>query len=40
MPKIRNGAYEINLDEYKSVGLHWIATYVNGNNGHITIPLE
>ena len=22
----------INLDEYKSIGTHWIALYVNGNN--------
>ena len=23
----------INLDEYKSIGNHWIVFYVNGNNG-------
>ena len=22
----------LNLDEYKSIGTHWIALYVNGNN--------
>ena len=24
--------YVINLDEYKSIGTHWIAFYVNDNN--------
>ena len=32
LPKIKDGAYIINLDEYKSIGTHWIALYVNGNN--------
>ena len=27
-----NRAYVINLDEYKSIGTHWIALHVNGNN--------
>ena len=27
LPKIKDGAYVINLDEYKSIGIHWIATY-------------
>ena len=31
--KIKDGAYVINLDESKSVGILWIALYVNGNNG-------
>ena len=26
------GVYIINPDEYKSIGTHWIASYVNGNN--------
>ena len=26
------GAYFINLDEYKSIGTHLIAFYVNGDN--------
>ena len=30
--KIKDGAYIINLDEYESIGTHWIAFYVNGNN--------
>ena len=32
LPKIKDGAYVINLDEFKSMGTHWIALYVNGNN--------
>ena len=32
-PKIKNGAYVLNLDKYESIGNHWIALYVNGNNG-------
>ena len=31
--KIKDGAYVINLDEYKSIGTLWIAWYVNGNDG-------
>ena len=26
------GTYIVNLDEFKSIGTHWIALYVNGNN--------
>ena len=26
------GAYIINLDEYKSIGYHWIALYLNADN--------
>ena len=29
LPKIKDGAYVINLEEYKSRGTHWIALYVN-----------
>ena len=32
LPKIKDVAYVINLDEYKSIGTHWISWYVNGNN--------
>ena len=32
LPKIKDGTYVINLDEFKSIGTHWIALYVNGNN--------
>ena len=30
--KIKNGTNLINLDEYESIGMHWIALYVNDNN--------
>ena len=29
---IKDGAYIINLDEYESIGTHWIALYFNDNN--------
>ena len=32
LPKIKDKTYVINLYEFKSVGSHWIALYVNGNN--------
>ena len=32
LPKIKHGAYVINLEEYKSIGIHWIAVYVNAGN--------
>ena len=32
LSKIKDGAYVINLDEFKSIGTHWIALYVNANN--------
>ena len=28
----QNGAYAINLDEFKSTGTHWIALYKNGKD--------
>ena len=28
----QDGAYVINLDEYKSTGTNWITLHVNGNN--------
>ena len=31
-PKIKRGAYVINLGEYESIGTHWIALCVNDNN--------
>ena len=30
--KIKDGAYVINLDEFKSIGTYWIVLYVNGDN--------
>ena len=32
LPKIKDGAYVINLGEYASIAIHWIALYVNNNN--------
>ena len=29
---MNDGIYIINLDEYKSIGSHWIALYVSGDN--------
>ena len=29
---LKDGTYVINLGEYKSVGTHWIALYVDVNN--------
>ena len=28
----KDKTYVINLDEYKSIEIHWIALYVNGEN--------
>ena len=32
LPKIKDGAYIINLDEYSDIGTHWVALYVNNNS--------
>ena len=34
LPKIKDGVYVINLNEYKSIRAHWMykTLYVNGNN--------
>ena len=32
LPKIKDRAYIINLDDYNSVGTRWMALHVNGNN--------
>ena len=31
LPKIKVGAYVINLDEYSDIGTHWVALYVKNN---------
>ena len=31
-PKIKNGVFVINLDEYESIGAHWTVLYVNDGN--------
>ena len=32
LPKIKHGAYVINLDEYSDIETHWVALYVQNNN--------
>ena len=32
LPKIKDEAYVINLDEYSDIGTDWVALYVNNNN--------
>ena len=32
LPKIKDEAYVINLDEYSDIGTHWVALYVQNNN--------
>ena len=32
LPKINDGAYVINLDEYSDIGTHWIVLYVLNND--------
>ena len=32
LPKIKNGACVINLDEYSDIGTHWVALYVRNND--------
>ena len=34
-PRIKDGAYIINLDEYSDIGTHWVALYVQNNNSVI-----
>ena len=31
-PKIQDGAYIINLDEYSYIGTHWVALWVDNND--------
>ena len=35
LPKIKDGAYVINLDEYSDIGTHWVALYVQNSNNVI-----
>ena len=32
LPKIKDGTYIINLDEYSDIGTHWVPFYVQNNN--------
>ena len=36
---MKNGIYLVNVDEYKSIGVHWIDLYVNNNIWHTLIGL-
>ena len=33
LPKIKDGAYVINLNEHSDIGTHWIALFVLNNDG-------
>ena len=35
LPKIKDGAYIINLDECSDIGTHWVALYLQNNNNVI-----
>ena len=32
LPKIKDGTYVVNLDEYSHIGTHWVALYVHNND--------
>ena len=32
LPKIKDGAYIINLDECSNIGIHWVSLWVNNTN--------
>ena len=32
VPKLKDGAYVINLDEYYDIGTHWVALHVRNND--------
>ena len=32
LPKVKDGAYVINHDEYSDIGTHWVALYVHNND--------
>ena len=32
LPRLNDGAYIINLDEYSDIGTHWITLYVQNND--------
>ena len=32
LPKIKDGAYVINLDEYSDIETHWVTLFVQNNN--------
>ena len=32
LPKIKDGAYVINLNEYSDIGTHWVALFIQNND--------
>ena len=32
LPKMKHGAYIINIDEYSDIGTHWVALHLHNNN--------
>ena len=36
LPKIKDGAYVINLDEYSDIGTDWVALWVVDNSNNVT----
>ena len=36
LPKIKDGAYVKNSDEYSGIGTHWVALYLDVNNNDVT----
>ena len=34
LPKVKDWAYVINLDEYSDIGTHWVALYMQNNNNN------
>ena len=32
LPRIKDGAYIINIDEYSDIGTDWVALWVSNNN--------
>ena len=32
LPKLKDAAYAINLDEYSDIGIHWVALYMHNNS--------
>ena len=32
LPKIKDGTYVINLDEYSDIGTHWVVLYASNND--------
>ena len=35
LPKINDGAYIINLEEYSDIETHWVALYEQNNNNNV-----